>query len=417
MAKFIIEGGVPLKGRVKAQGNKNSVLKLMAACLLTEKECILTNVPKIRDVLILGEILRRIGVRVEGLGTNTLRIQAKEIKTTHLPDELVAKLRASLVLLGPLLAKFGQARMCHPGGCIIGKRAVGTHFDALTSLGAEIVTSEKDYVAKVKKLHSADIFLDEASVTATQNVMIMAGLIGGETRICNAACEPHVVELAEFLKKMGVKISGAGTHTVYIRGKKKLGGASHRVWPDHVDVGTFAIAAAITQGEVEITGIRKEDLDMILLYLSRFGVRFAFKKESLLILPSKLVSTQRKVQSRPWPGFPTDLMSPLIVLATQAEGMTLCHDWMFENRMFFVDKLIAMGADIIVCDPHRVLVKGRTPLLGKDLESPDIRAGMALILAALCAKGKSTIGKIEMIERGYEEIEERLQKLGARIGR
>lgn len=417
MAKFIIEGGVPLKGKVKAQGNKNSVLKLMAACLLTDKECILTNVPKIRDVLILGEILERIGVKVKGLGSNALKIQATDIETTHLPDELVMKLRASLVLLGPLLARFGQARMCHPGGCIIGKRAVGTHFDALASLGAEIVTGKSDYIAKAKKLQPANIFLDETSVTATQNAMIMASLIEGETVIRDAACEPHVVELAEFLKKMGVEISGAGTHAIQISGKKKLGGVEHRVWPDHIDVGTFAIAAAVTQGKVEITDVRKEDLEMILLYLSRFGVKFSLKKESLTIFSSKLKTFERKIQSRPWPGFPTDLMSPLIVLATQARGITLCHDWMFENRMFFVDKLIVMGADIVVCDPHRVLVKGPTPLLGRELESPDIRSGMALILAALCAKGKSTIGKIELVERGYEKIEERLRSLGARIER
>lgn len=417
MAKFIIEGGKPLKGKVKAQGNKNSVLKLMAACLLTDKECVLTNVPKIHDVLILGKILKRIGVTVEGLGTGTLRIQAKEIRTAHLPDELVMKLRASIVLLGPLLARCGQAQMCHPGGCIIGKRPVGTHFDALASLGAEIITGEKDYIAKVKTLHPADVFLDEISVTATQNAMIMASLIEGETKIRDAACEPHVVELSEFLKKMGVEISGAGTHTIQIWGKKRLEGASHRVWPDHIDVGTFAIAAAVTQGEVEITDIREEDLDMILLYLSRFGVKFSLKKESLTVFSSKLKTSDRKIQSRPWPGFPTDLMSPLIVLATQAKGTTLCHDWMFENRMFFVDKLIAMGADIVVCDPHRVLVKGQTPLLGRELESPDIRAGMALILAALCAKGKSTIGKIELVERGYEKIEERFKSLGAKIRR
>jgi len=417
MAKFLIEGGVPLKGKVKAQGNKNSVLKLMAACLLTDKECQLSNVPKIRDVLILGEILKRIGVEVKGLGTETLRIRAEEIKTTHLPDDLVTKLRASLVLLGPLLGRFGQARMSHPGGCVIGKRPVGTHFDALAAFGAKIIAGKKDYIAEVKKPHPADIFLDEVSVTATQNAMIMTSLIEGETRIRDAACEPDVVELAEFLKKMGVNVSGAGTPNLKIEGRKSLGGVVHRVWPDHIDVGTFAIAAAVTQGKVEITDVRKENLEMILLYLSRFGVKFSLTENSLKVFPSKLKAPERKIQTRPWPGFPTDLMSPLLVLATQAKGSTLCHDWMYENRMFFVDKLMTMGADIIVCDPHRVLVKGPTPLLGKELESPDIRAGMALILAALCAKGKSTIGKVELVERGYEEIEERLKSLGAKIRR
>lgn len=417
MARFIVEGKIPLKGKIKAQGNKNSVLKLMAACLLTREECILENVPKIRDVLILGEILQKIGVKVEGLGTDRLIIQAKEIKTVHLPPELVRKLRASLILLGPLLARTGEARMVHPGGCVIGKRPVGTHFDVLSSLGAEIRVGKEGYLARVRKLQPANIFLDEASVTATENGLLMASLIEGETRIGDAAREPHVRELAQFLGKMGVRISGAGTWEMKIFGKKKLAGASHRIWPDYIDVGTFAIAGALTGGQIEIEDVRPEDLEMILLYLSRFGVRFALRGNRLLVFRSELRAPGRKIQTRPWPGFPTDLMSSLIVLSTQSRGLTLCHDWMFENRMFFVDKLITMGAEIIVCDPHRVLIRGPTPLEGKELESPDIRAGMALILAALVAEGRSVIRRIELVERGYEEIERRLRALGAKIRR
>lgn len=389
----------------------------MAACLLTDKPCVLTNVPKIGDVLVLGEILKRIGVKIEGLGTSTLKIWAQDVKSFHLPPDLVTRLRASIVLMGPLLARLGKILMLHPGGCLIGKRAVGTHFDALSALGAKIFVGKENYRATLKTPHPADIFLDEASVTATENALMLASTILGKTTVSDAACEPHVEELCFFLEEMGARIEGAGTNLLTIKGAKKLSGVKHRVWPDHIDVGTWAIGAAVTQGEIEILDIRPKDLRMILLYLSRFGVKFSLKKKSLKVSPSKLYAPSGRIQTRPWPGFPTDLMSPLVVLATQAKGITLCHDWMFENRMFFVDKLVAMGANVVFCDPHRVLVSGPTKLSGRELESPDIRAGMALILAALCASGKSKIGRVELVERGYEEAEERLKKLGAKIER
>ena len=417
MAKFIIKGGKPLRGKVKVSGNKNAILPIMAATVLTQEKCVIKNVPRIKDVEMMGEILKDIGAQIEGLGTHRLVIDPKNISKYTLNPELVSKLRASILLLGPLLARFGRAKMRHPGGCIIGRRAVGTHFDALLALGAETKVGEEDYESEVKRSQAANIFLDEASVTATENAMMMASLIPGTTIIDDAASEPHVEDLANFLNSMGAKIKGAGTNRIKVTGVKKLEGTTHRILPDYMDIGTFAVVAAVTKGKISIVGIREKDLLMILLYLKRMGVEFEIKNDVLKIFPSKLVAPKGKIQTRPWPGFPTDLMSPLIVLATQARGTTLCHDWMYESRMFFVDKLITMGANITFCDPHRVLVVGPSQLKGKELESPDIRAGMALIVAALCAEGKSVVEKIELVERGYEEIEERLRALGANIKR
>ena len=417
MAKFIIKGGQPLQGEIKVSGNKNAILPIMAATVLTSQKCILENVPQISDVEVMARILQGIGARIEGLGTPRLIIDPENVSQFVLDPELVKKLRASVLLLGPLLARFGKARMRHPGGCLLGRRAIGTHFDALTALGAKIVTSEENYEAKVRQSHGAHIFLDEASVTATENALMMASLTSGVTMIEDAACEPYVEDLANFLISMGAQIEGAGTNRIRVAGVKSLSGASHRVLPDYMDIGTFAIAAAVTKGSVTITGVRENDLQMILLYLGRMGVKYQLENGMLKILPSELVAANAKIQTRPWPGFPTDLMSPLIVLATQARGTTLCHDWMYETRMFFVDKLITMGANITLCDPHRALVVGPSKLKGKELESPDIRAGMALVVAALCAQGESVIDKVELIERGYEKIEERLKSLGADIKR
>ncbi|MGB9706670.1 MAG: UDP-N-acetylglucosamine 1-carboxyvinyltransferase [Microgenomates group bacterium] len=417
MAKFIIEGGKKLKGTVKISGNKNAVLPLMAASLLTSEDCILENVPKIGDVTVLAKILKDLGAEIEGLGTNRLVINTRKVNKYTPNSELVQKLRASILLLGPLLARFGKAQMRHPGGCMVGRRAVGTHFDALAALGAETITSEENYESKVKNPRSAYIFLDEASVTATENAMMMAALIPGTTVIDDAACEPHVEDLANFLNLMGAKITGAGTNRIMIQGAKKLKGAKFTVGPDYIDAGTFAIVGAVTKSEISIEGVREKDLLMILLYLRRMGVKCEVKGDVLTVLPSKLIAPKGKIQTRPWPGFPTDLMSPFIVLATQAKGTTLCHDWMYESRMFFVDRLIAMGANITLCDPHRVLVSGPTKLRGKVVETPDIRAGMALVIAALCAEGESEIKNIEIIERGYEKVEERLKSLGAKIKR
>lgn len=417
MAKFIIKGGKTLKGEIKISGNKNAILPIMAATLLTQQECFLENVPKISDVLVMAQILKDIGAEIEGLGTDKLKISTKKVNKFSLNPKLVQKLRASILLLGPLLARFGKAKLRHPGGCIIGRRAVGTHFDALEVLGAKTINGEEDYESEVKTPHPGHIFLDEISVTATENAMMMASLIPGVTVIEDAACEPHVEDLAQFLTNMGVRIEGAGTNRITIYGSKNLRGTKYKIGPDYIDAGTFAVIGAVTKSKLSIVGVKEKDLPMILLYFKRMGVEYKIKNDALTVFPSKLVAPTKKIQTRPWPGFPTDLMSPLIVLATQAEGTTLCHDWMYESRMFFVDKLINMGAKITLCDPHRVLVTGPTKLTGKNLESPDIRAGMALVLAALCAQGKSEIANIEMIERGYENIEGRLRSLGADIKR
>jgi UDP-N-acetylglucosamine 1-carboxyvinyltransferase len=415
MSKFIITGGKPLRGEVKVSGNKNSILPIMAATVLTREKCELSNVPQVKDVEVMGEILKDIGAEIKGLGSSNLTIDPSGVDKSYLNPDLVKKLRAAILLLGPLLARFGKAKMKHPGGCLIGRRAVGTHFDALEALGAKTITGEEEYESVIQKLAPATIFLDEASVTATENAMMMASLIPGTTVIEDAACEPHIEDLGNFLNSMGAKIDGAGTNRIVISGAKSLRGTVHQILPDYIDIGTFAVAAATTGGTITINGVRAKDLRMILLYLERMGVDYRLSETSLEIFRSNLHSPKAKIQTRPWPGFPTDLMSPLIVLATQAKGATLCHDWMYESRMFFVDKLITMGANITLCDPHRVLVVGPTELSGKELESPDIRAGMALIIAALKAEGQSTIDRIELIERGYEDIEGRLRSLGAEI--
>ena len=414
MSKFIITGKKKLQGSVPIFGNKNAILPIMAACLLTKKDCVLENVPPIKDVFIMAEILKELGAKVEFSKKNVLLINAAGVNKSSLKPGLVRELRASILVLAPLLSRFGQASLPSPGGCIIGSRGVETHFAALKTLGAQIEVKGKKFNARVKQKRAGYIFLDEASVTATENAMMMAALTEGETVIDDAACEPHVVDLALFLKKMGVKISGEGTNRLIIEGKKKLKGVRFEIGPDYIDAGAFAVLAAVTQSKLRIGPVRVRDLQMILLYFERFGVNFNLEKNNLLVGPANLKSPG-KVQTRPWPGFPSDLMSLLIVLATQAQGTSLCHDWMFESRMYFTDKLIRMGAKIIACDPHRVLVSGPVSLYGEVLESPDIRAGMALVVAALCAQGKSEINNIRVIERGHAQVEKRLKEIGAQI--
>jgi len=309
-------------------------------------------------------------------------------------------------------------RLGLPGGCVIGRRAVGTHFDALTVLGATILTDGEYYDATVAHPKPAAIFLDEVSVTATENALLLAAAIPGETTIDNAACEPHVSDLAEVLKKMGATVSGAGSNSLAISGKKQLHGFAHRVSPDYIEAGTLMIASLCTQGHLVIRDVRRQHLQMMMIYFERMNMKFRFLDATTIeVLPSDLQCSSRKFQTRPWPGFPTDLMSPLIVLATQADGMALCHDWMFESRMFFVDKLIAMGANITLCDPHRVLVSGPTQLRGQQLSSPDLRAGAALVIAALAAAGTSRIDNAQLIDRGYADLIPRLKRAGANIER
>lgn len=386
----------------------------MASCLLTDGASEIENVPKIADVSIMAKILEVCGAKITGLGTSRLTITPGDIKSAAISSDLTEKLRASILFLGPLLARTGMVKMGYPGGDIIGRRPLGAHVQVMKALGAKIEEEDDFLVASAPKLKGAEIFLEEASVTATENALMIAVLAEGITVIKRAACEPHIVDLCQFLVKMGAQIEGITTNVLKITGVSKLTSTSHVVRPDHIEIGTFAILAALTRGTIEISPIIKEDLNMILLTLAKFGVAYQVRQNTLIIKASQLKATE-KVVTDIWPGFPTDLMAPMIVLATQAEGATILHDWMYESRMFFVDKLISMSAKIVIADPHRVLVYGPTKLHSQRLDTPDIRAGIALVIAALIAHGQSTIEKAELVERGYENIVERLAALGAKI--
>ena len=416
MIRFEITGGKKLSGKIKIAGNKNSVLPIMAACLLTDETCILENVPNISDVEVMAKLLSLCNVQVSGLGTSKLTITAKHIENSQFPQDLTEKLRASILLLGPMLSRVGKVKMGYPGGDVIGRRPLNAHIQALEALGAKVNQEDGFFIANASKLKGTEVFLQEASVTATENALMAAVTASGVTKIKRAASEPHVVDLCNFLTKMGAKIAGIGTNVLTIRGVKTLHGTNHSIRPDHIEVGTFAILAATTQSKIEVFPVVKEDLDMILLTLEQFGVKFKLSGESLIIEGAKLKSVER-VTTDVWPGFPTDLMAPMIVLATQAEGGTILHDWMYESRMFFVDKLLSMGAKVEIADPHRVLVYGPTKLNGQRLDTPDIRAGIALVIAALTAHGSSEINRAELIERGYADVAARLQELGADIKR
>lgn len=428
MASFIIEGGKPLKGSITVSGNKNAVLPAMAASLLTDDEVVLENVPRISDVRTMGLLLQDLGVHVEGTSTKSVRLEAKSSVSKQPDDKLVADLRASVLLLGPLLARFGKATIRHPGGDIIGRRSVDQHLVALHAMGATVTKSGIVNSVTCKKLHGARIYLTEASVTATENIMMAGVLAEGETVVTNAAAEPHVVCLGRLLKKMGAKIEGLGTHQLNITGVSRLSGCTHVVRPDHTEMGTWAIAAAVTDGDMLIHDVHPEDLVPISAVLTAMGVAMTSvfceqhpmtdgaERVCIRVTRGNLIALP-VIRTNIWPGFPTDLMSPTIVLATQCSGTTLAHDWMYEGRMFFVDRLIKMGANIIIADPHRVIVNGPTQLFGRRSASPDIRAGVALVIAALTAKGTSIINMVELVDRGYEHIEKRLSALGASIRR
>ncbi len=418
MATFLIKGGKKLKGKIKLAGNKNSALKLMAATLLGNSPSTLTNVPIIRDVQVMGELISKLGAKVEGLGKNTLTIDPTTLSSYELDPELTERIRASVVLAAPLLVKFGKAIITPPGGDQIGERLLNTHFSMLRDFGVEVSKKNGKYLLTLKGKGATDIFLEEASVTATEMGLMLASSLNKKIQIKDTAAEPHVEDLAKYINKMGAKIQGAGTNSILIKGKKRLKGAQHKIIPDHIDGGTFAIATAITGGKVILEDIVPEHYYMILNYLSSMGVKHRYVGvDKLEISSSKLIVKKRKFQTRPWPGFPTDLMSPFIILATQTEGTVLCHDWMYEYRMFFVDDLNTMGANIFIADPHRVVISGPTQLEADVFFSKDIRAGMSMVLAALVAKGESKIQNIEMIERGYEKVRERFNALGADIKR
>jgi UDP-N-acetylglucosamine 1-carboxyvinyltransferase len=423
MEQFIIEGGHHLSGTVRASGNKNAAFPVLAAGLLTEEPVIVHNVPEIEDVRIFRRLLREIGVEVERLAPGSFRLHAKQILSTEPNPELFGQVRGSLVLTGALLGRAGRATLPAPGGDVIGRRRVDTHILALQELGATFTTNHSMQL-RADRLRGADMLLDEASVTGTENTVLAAVLAKGTTIIRNAACEPHVQDLCIFLNQLGARVEGVGSNVLTIHGVDRLGGGEFTLGPDYMEVGSFIGLGAVTGGELRIQNAGIRDLWMTRLVFERLGVRLAFEGddvivpgEQLLTVTPELGGAIPEIKDRPWPGFPPDLMSIAIVVATQSQGSVLFHEWMYESRLYFVDKLIRMGARIIVCDPHRCLVQGPTWLHGERVESPDIRAGMALLLAALCARGTSVISGIRQIDRGYEQIEEKLRAIGAQIQR
>lgn len=423
MDKFIIEGGTQLRGTVTPSGNKNAALPMIAACLLTDEPVTLRNVPRIRDVEDMLALLASIGVTIHEVDAHTLVLHAREVRTTELDREICSRIRTSILFAGPMLARMGQIHLPPPGGDVIGRRRVDTHIHALRALGAEIRIND-GFDFSTEGLRGKDIFLDEASVTGTENALMAAVLAKGTTIIRNAACEPHVQDLARLLNAMGARISGIGTNTLTIEGVDKLHGAEFEIGPDYIETGSFIGLAAVTRGEILIKNAAPEHLRMVFLTFARLGVECQVRGNDVYVSPYQSLRVQNDLHDAIptiadgiWPQFPSDLMSIALVTATQCEGTVLMWEKMFEGRMFWVDKLISMGGRVILCDPHRAVVVGPSHLHGERLESPDIRAGMALLLAALCARGQSIIGNIGQIDRGYERIEEKLQALGARIER
>ncbi len=423
MEKLVIEGGHPLNGLVIPSGNKNGALALLAATLLTDQKVVLKNVPRIKDVETMLAIMADIGVDVEWSGDHEVTVQAKNLTATRLDANLCREIRASMLLAGPMLARCGRIYLPLPGGDVIGRRRVDTHLAGLRALGAEIEI-DSGYRMRVDKLRGQDILLDEASVTGTENLIMAACFAEGTTIVRNAACEPHVQGLAHFLNSVGAQISGIGSNTLTIQGVKTLRGGACRIAPDYLEVGSFIGLAAVTHGELLIKKAAPEHLRMIRLMLGRLGVRVEIRGEDVFVPAEQELRVVPeahgaipKIDDGIWPAFPTDMMSIAVVVATQSAGTILIHEKMYEGRLYFVDKLISMGARIILCDPYRAVVVGPSRLHGEQLESPDIRAGMALLIAALCAEGRSVIRNIGQIDRGYERIEEKLRRLGAHIER
>jgi UDP-N-acetylglucosamine 1-carboxyvinyltransferase len=423
MESFVIEGGRPLRGTVRAAGNKNAALPIIAAALLTDEPVTLTNVPAIRDVETMLELVADLGVEVSGLADGSVRIRAEDVRKRELDEELCTRIRASILLAAPLLARWGEAIVPPPGGDVIGRRRLDTHIHAFSRLGAEIHANRRFHM-RAQGLVGADIFLDEASVTGTENAVMAAVLARGDTTIANAASEPHVQDLCHFLVSLGARIEGIGSNILRIHGVGSLGGGEWRLCPDHIEVASFVGLGAITEGEIVIEDVIPEHMVGVWHGLERLGVRWHAEGTSVrvpggqeLVIRDDLGAQIPKIEDGPWPAFPADLTSIALAVATQARGTVLVFEKMFENRLFFVDKLVTMGARIILCDPHRAVVNGPARLYGERMESPDIRAGMAMLIASLCAEGHSRIGNIGQIDRGYERIDERLRALGASIER
>jgi UDP-N-acetylglucosamine 1-carboxyvinyltransferase len=420
---FVIEGSQPLKGRITAAGNKNGALPILAACLLTDEPVTLTNVPQIRDVETMVELLSQLGADTDWIAPNEVRVHAAELATHEVAEELATRIRASFLLAGPLLARAGRASVPPPGGDVIGRRRLDPHIHALVELGARITTNGR-YEMECDGLRGKPIFLDEASVMATENAIMAACLAPGETVIGNAACEPHIQDLCRFLCSLGAQIEGIGSNVVHVSGVDRLAGGEWRIGSEHIEVASFIGLAAVTGGDVTIDGVVPEDLAPILPSFARLGVQVEIEGSTLRVPPDQELAVRDdlggqipKIEDGPWPAFPADLTSIALAVATQARGTVLIFEKMFENRLFFVDKLVSMGARIILCDPHRAVVTGPAKLFGQRMASPDIRAGMAMLIASLCAEGISTIGNVGEIDRGYERIDERLRALGARIER
>ena len=423
MFEYKIEGGIPIRGTVKASGNKNSALPCIASSLLTDETVILRNIPDIEDTSVMISILQSLGASVEKIEHHTWKIEAKKIEKTDIPSELSRKIRASILFAGPLVARAGKAVMPPPGGDVIGRRRLDTHFLALQELGARI-TVDGPFTFTANKLVGADLFLDETSVTATENAVMAAVLAEGRTKITNAASEPHVQDLCNMLVAMGAKISGIGSNILVIDGVKKLHGVDFSIGPDFMEIGSYIGLAAATKGSITITGVRAEDMRPLRVAFGKLGITWTIEGDTLTVAVGQEMKVNTdlggmipKIDDSPWPGFPPDLTSIMTVVATQVEGTVLIFEKMFESRMFFVDKLISMGARITLCDPHRAVVSGPSTLHGDNLVSPDVRAGMAMVIAAMAAHGESTISNIYQIERGYEHLVEKLQCLGAHIKR
>jgi UDP-N-acetylglucosamine 1-carboxyvinyltransferase len=417
MSTLLIEGGHRLQGRVAVEGNKNAALPLLAACLLTEDECVLTNVPRIGDVEVMARLLLDLGAEVEGIGSTTLRVRAPHLRS-HVPDRaLVGRLRGSVLLLGPLLARVGRAHIAPPGGDFPARRSISTHLGALVAMGARQNIGADHALEAPDGLTGASMYLYEASVTGTETALLAAASAKGVTEIRHAAAEPHVVELCEFLQKMGAGVSGIGSTKIRVEGVPRLHGAEHRLGGDYIEAGSWAVVGATTGGEIDIEGAREEDIEVVAAVMKRMNVRCGMRDGIFQVKPSKPTAV-RRITTGLWPAFPSDLVSLVTVLATQADGRTLVHDWMYELRLFALEQMSGMGADLFLADAHRIIVTGPTRLRGgRVLDSRDLRSGMSLIAAGLAAEGQSRVLPLETVERGYSHLVERLQALGARVAK
>lgn len=414
VSSLLIEGGRRLSGRVTVGGNKNAALPLIAACLLSDEESVLTNVPCIGDVGVMAQLLVDLGATVDGIGTSTLRIRCPRVERDEPQSRLVGRLRGSVLLLGPMLARRGRAHLAPPGGDFPARRTIAMHLAALSAMGARELESDGHLLEAPGGLHGASMYLEEASVTGTETALLAAAAARGTTEIRHAACEPHVVDLCRFLRKMGAGVSGEGTPTIRVEGAARLRGATYELAGDYIEAGSWAVVAAVTGGAIDVMGARALDMEVIASVLERMQVRCTVEDGRFSVEPSTPVGASR-ITTGLWPGFPSDLISLIAVLGTQAQGRTLLHDWMYELRLFALEQLSGMGADFFLCDPHRIIVTGPRRLRGRTLDTRDLRSGMSLAAAALAAEGQSRLGPLETVERGYANLVEHLAALGAQV--